>query len=206
MTRTLVLALAGLVSLAGVASAQPSPPSGMLLGVYAFPIWHGLRVTGTIPGYSAHGRLYSGDVLKRVTADGINIYPTRNLWQLEHAKQQIGPYQWASLEVWRPGVGMTYFWVEFRPVGGMAACRTKSGAPAQMKARIMTEKEKPGAAALFQQGGMHPGGGQVSPNPPGPGNPGFPEPNPGFPDPGPGNGGGQPFPPFGSNPRSLFNR
>jgi hypothetical protein len=206
MTRILVLALAGLVSLAGVASAQPAPPSGTLLGVYAFPTWHGLRVTGTIPGYSAHGRLCSGDVLKRVTADGIHIYPTRNLWQLEHAKQQIGPYQWASLEVWRPGVGVTYFWVEFQPVGGMAACQLKGSAHKQMKARIMTEREKPGAAALFQQRGKQPGGGPVSPNPPGLTNPGFPGPYPGFPGPGPGNGGGQPFPPLGNNPRSLFHR
>lgn len=131
------------------AQAQPTPPSGMLLGIYAFPTWKGLRVTTTIPGYSAEGRLYRHDVLRRVTADGVAMYRTRNLWQLEHAKERIGPYRPAALEVFRPGHGLIYLWVEFRPVGGGPAAR---GAPARMEAKIMTEAERPGARALFQRG------------------------------------------------------
>ena len=149
-----------LVVLSIASFAQAAPSSGMLLGVYAFPNYQGLRVTGTIHGYSAEGRLFPGDVLKRVTADGIHIYPTYSHGQIEYAKDQIGPYQMASLEIFRPGVGIMYLWVEFQPVGG-AVAYSVSGQPQpkQYKARILTEKEKPGAALLFkknQQQNPHP--------------------------------------------------
>jgi hypothetical protein len=105
-------------------------------------------------------------VLKRVTADGIHIYPTRTLWQIERAKDQIGPFRSASLEIFRPGQGLIYLWVEFLPVGGAAAC--KEAAP--MKARIQTEQELPGARALFQ--GVPSNGNAGGGNSPGPGFPG----------------------------------
>ena len=176
MLLTSALAIA-LTSAAITSTAQAAPSSGMLLGVYCFETWQGLRLTGTIPGYSADGRLYRHDVLRRATTDGFNIYPTRTLWQIEDAKDAIGPYQPAALEIFRPGVGLIYLWVEFQPVGGVAA--KSSGAP-QMKARIMTESEKPGAAALFRGGpvGGFPetgGPGGVAPPPVGPPS-GFPGP------------------------------
>ena len=66
MTRLMQVTILGTVfSMAGVAQAAPS--SGMLLGVYAFSNWQGLRITGTIPGYSAHGKLYKNDVLLRAS-------------------------------------------------------------------------------------------------------------------------------------------
>lgn len=144
---TILMALIGLTFAAGWAQAQPR--SGMLLGVYAFPNWRGLRVVSTIPGYSAHGRLFSGDVLLRVTADGITVYPTRNHWEIEWAKDRIGPYRPAALEVYRPGIGLVYFWVEFRPIGG--AVEYRMGEPARMEARILSETERPGARALFDR-------------------------------------------------------
>ncbi len=166
--KTALTATATLVVLSVASFAQAAPSSGMLLGVYAFPNYQGLRVTGTIHGYSAHGRLYSGDVLKRVTADGFNIYPTYSHGQIEHAKDMIGPNQMASLEIFRPGVGIMYLWVEFQPVGGVAAY-TVNGQPQpkQYKARIFTEKEKPGAAMLFKkQQNLNPQPGpQVYPQP-----------------------------------------
>lgn len=152
--RILTTTFAGLFALTLASFAQAAPSSGMLLGVYAFSNYHGLRVTGTIHGYSAQGRLFAGDVLKRVTADGINVYPTRSHGQIEFAKDQIGPFQPAALEIFRPGVGTMYLWVEFQPVGG-AVAYSVSGAPQsqpqQFKAKIFTEKEKPGAAKLFKQ-------------------------------------------------------
>lgn len=149
----IAIAAAALVTALSVASiAQAAPSSGMLLGIYAFPNYQGLRVTGTIHGYSADGRLFPGDVLKRVTADGFNVYPTRNIWQIEHAKDMIGPNQMASLEIFRPGVGITYLWVEFQPVGGAVAYSVNGQPqPKQYKAKIFTEKEKPGAALLFKK-------------------------------------------------------
>lgn len=178
MTRFMQVTILGAVlSLTGAANA--APPSGMLLGVYAFSNWQGLRITGTIPGYSAHGKLYKNDVLLRVTADGVNVYDVKNHWQIEQAKDEIGPNKLASLEVFRPGQGLTYFWVEFRPVGGVAA-KGYNGAPAQMKARIMTEQERPGARELFNRQN----GGASAP---------------------PANGG-QSNAPHGGNPASLFGR
>ena len=143
---------AALIALSIASFAQAAPSSGMLLGVYAFPNYNGLRVTGTMHGYSADGRLFRGDVLKRVTADGIHIYPTYSHNQIEFAKDQIGPFQTASLEIFRPGVGIMYLWVEFQPVGG-AVAYTVNGQPKpqQYKAKILTEQEKPGAAKLFNK-------------------------------------------------------
>lgn len=131
-------------SCAGLANAAPS--SGMLLGVYAFENWQGLRLTGTIPGYSAHGKLFRNDVLLRVTPNGNDIYSVKSHGQIEYAKDQIGPNRLASLEVFRPGEGLIYFWVEFRPVGGAAQYR----AAREVEVRVMTENEKPGARALFR--------------------------------------------------------
>ena len=150
--KTTITTVACAITLFVSASAQAAPSSGMLLGVYAFPNYQGLRVTGTIHGYSAHGKLFRGDVLKRVTADGLTVYPTRSHGQIEYAKDQIGPFQPAALEVFRPGVGFIYLWVEFQPVGGVAAYSVDSTPqPQQYKARIFTEKEKPGAALLFKK-------------------------------------------------------
>lgn len=147
-----ITATAAIIALSIASFAQAAPSSGMLLGVYAFPNYQGLRVTGTMHGYSADGRLFPGDVLKRVTADGFNIYPTRNIWQIEHAKDMIGPNQMASLEIFRPGVGIMHLWVEFQPVGGAVAYSVNGQPqPQQYKARILTEKEKPGAAKLFNK-------------------------------------------------------
>ena len=158
MRRPHLLAAALLaVSCLTVSTAVASTPSsGMLLGVYAFPNYLGLRVTGTISGYSAEGRIFRNDVLLRVTADGQNVYPTRNHHEIEFAKDQIGPFQQAALEVYRPGVGNVYLWVEFRPVGLDPAAYALRSAdpqqPIQMEARILTEREKPGASRLFRRG------------------------------------------------------
>ena len=171
--KRLALTIAALaVTLAGSA-AQAAPTSGMLLGIYAFPNWQGLRVTGTIPGYSANGRLFRDDVLVRVAADDGRVFETQTRWQLEYAKDQIGPYRPAALEVNRPGIGMIYLWVEFQPIGGAAqqyqhdqfspsaaASSTRSfaadsapaAAPRKMEAKIFTEQERPGARALFNGG------------------------------------------------------
>ncbi len=143
MTRTFLLAAA--VVLSSVASATAAPASGMLLGIYAFPNAQGLRVTGTMPEYSAHGKLFRNDVLVRVTADGVDIYSTQSFQQFEYAKDRIGPNMPAALEVFRPGQGYIYLWVEFIPVGGQI------GVAAAMQARVMTEQQKPGAAQLFKR-------------------------------------------------------
>lgn len=141
---------------ASVASA--TPPSGMLLGVYAFENWQGLRVTGTIPGYSAHGRLFPNDVLLRATTDGVNVYCIKTMGEIEFAKDQIGPYTPAAIEFFRPGVGEMYAWVEFQPVGGGVMAYSHEGvaimAQPKMKAMFMLESEKPGAKALFGGGGI----------------------------------------------------
>jgi len=149
--RRFAFALAAVSTLLVTSAAQATPPSGMLLGIYAFPNWEGLRVTGMIPGYSADGRIFPNDLLLRVTADGVTFYETKNLWQIENAKDQIGPFRPAALEIFRPGHGLTYLWVEFQPVGGPVAY-SQQGGPVRMQAKIMTETERPGARALFQGG------------------------------------------------------
>jgi hypothetical protein len=212
VARALIFAgLAAVALTAAPALAQPQPPSGMLLGVYAFENWQGLRLTGTIPGYSAHGRLFANDVLLRVS-DGINVYPVGTHYEIESAKDQVGPYTQAALEYYRPGVGTMYAWVTFMPVGGAvqsyaAAPRELSttggpveAAPRQMKAEFKTEAEKPGARAFFFKGGgatgktppviNSPPSVEPTPRP-------FPQPRPGV---RPGSVGGL------GNPASFFNR
>lgn len=103
-------------------------------------------MTGTMPEYSAHGKLFRDDVLVRVTADGVNMFPTQSLPQFEFAEDQIGPNRPAAWEVFRPGQGYIYLWVEFIPVGGQI------GAAVTMKANEMTESQKPGASSLFHAG------------------------------------------------------
>ena len=129
--------------------AQAAPASGMLLGVYAFENFRGLRITDTIPGYSAEGRLFADDVLLQATTDGVDVYSIRTMPAFEFAKDRIGPNTPAAIEVFRPGVGRIYFWVEFTPVGG--GVRAYGAAP-QMKAQFKTEAERPGARALFNGG------------------------------------------------------
>jgi hypothetical protein len=156
MTKSLVTALAAVALMVSfttsVANAQ-TPASGMLLGVYVFENQYGLRVTGTIPGYSAEGRLFPGDVLMQATTDGQTMYSIRTRQEIEWAKDQIGPFTPAAIEVWRPNQGLLYFWVTFQPVEmgpAAAAMARSSSAPRQMKAQFQTEREKPGAKALFQ--------------------------------------------------------
>ncbi len=156
VTIAIALALATLTSQVQKANAQP--PSGMMLGIYAFNTWRGLYVVNTIPGFSAEGRLFRGDVLQRVTADGFHVYSARSLSALEFAKDQIGPNRMASLEVFRPGVGLVYFWVEFVPIGIAARAMTTDGSAPQkapVKARMLTERERPGARQLFQRSGTN---------------------------------------------------
>jgi hypothetical protein len=123
---TLAIVTASLFASAGIATAQ-TPSSGMLLGIYAFENWRGLRVTSTIPGYSADGRLFPNDVLTQV-ADGSLVYSARRRAAFEAAKDQIGPNRWVALEVYRPNVGLIYFWVQFTPVsGGGPLAHSQSG-------------------------------------------------------------------------------
>ena len=126
----------------------------MLLGVYATPGQGGMRITSTIPGYSAQGRLFPGDVLMRATVDGWTMYNLRSHWEMENAKMAIGANRDAGIEVWRPGQGYVYFMVQFTPIHAPAA----AGAPMARSqqtygAQFRTESEKPGARALFQRRG-----------------------------------------------------
>lgn len=170
--------LVGAVLLGGfLPKAEANPPSGLLLGIYAYENWQGLRVTATMPGYSADGRLYSGDVLLRATTDGFNMYNIGTHWGIENAKDAIGPYTPAAIEFWRPGVGLQYAWVEFMPVGGGVQAYMKK----QMKAEFKLESEKPGAKALFQKGKLGGLGGILNGNGNGNGGPvvlPFPKPQP----------------------------
>lgn len=176
-----------------LASAQDfsNVKSGLLLGIYAIPSQGGMRVTGIIPGYSAQGRLFPGDVLLRTTIDGLTMYRLRTHYEMENAKMAIGANQQAAVEFWRPSVGLMYAWVEFTPIYGPAAAPGQAYSienPA--KAEFKLESEKPGAREMFQKGGP---GGAVTP-----GLPGAPSPGP---QPGPG-----PAVPPGGNPGDLFNR
>ncbi|MEZ6126270.1 MAG: hypothetical protein R3C49_24345 [Planctomycetaceae bacterium] len=127
------LALAALVTLT-TSSIQATDfsgvSSGLLLGVYASPAHGGMRVTSTIPGYSAEGRLFPGDVLLRTTIDGWQMYRLRTHYEMENAKSAIGAGQQAALEIYRPGEGLIYAWVEFTPIYGPAtAYSVQSGQP-----------------------------------------------------------------------------
>jgi hypothetical protein len=63
----------------------------MLLGIYTMPGQGGMQVTGLIPGYSAEGRLFRGDVLLRVAVSEHEVYRVRSLSERENAKTVIGP-------------------------------------------------------------------------------------------------------------------
>ena len=129
------LTLASLLMSAMTVQAQ-APPSGMLLGINGFENYRGLRVTSTIPGYSAEGRIFAGDVLTRVS-DGNQTFSARTFHSFEMAKDIIGPNRWASLELLRPGFGPVYLWVQFTPVnlvfpapaGGQPAALQPGGVP-----------------------------------------------------------------------------
>lgn len=153
--KTLMTALTLVLATSAAAHAQyENVRSGMLLGVYATPANGGMRVTSTIPGYSAQGRLFPGDVLMRATVDGWTMYNLRSHWEMENAKMAIGANRDAAIEVWRPGHGYIYFTVQFTPLNAPAA-----HGPAQARsqktygAQFRTEREKPGARALFQKHG-----------------------------------------------------
>jgi hypothetical protein len=148
---------AALLAASAVGSvANANNPSGMLLGVYAFENWQGLRVTGTIPGYSAHGRLFPNDVLLQATTDGVDVYCIKTMDEIECAKDQIGPNMPAAIEFFRPGVGLMYAWVEFQPIGGGVMAYSQEGiammAQPKFKAKFFLESEKPGAKLMFQGG------------------------------------------------------
>ncbi|MCA9029365.1 MAG: hypothetical protein KDA66_01075 [Planctomycetaceae bacterium] len=129
--------------------------SGLLVGVYASPGSGGMRVSDTIPGYSAEGRLFPGDVLLRTTVDGFDVYRLRSHYEMENAKIAIGPNREAAMEIWRPGVGLIYAWVEFTPI---ASPTGTYGAQVPCKAQFRMESEKPGARRMFDRGNT--GGGR----------------------------------------------
>lgn len=162
-----------------VATAQyENVRSGMLLGIYASPQYGGLGVQGFIPGYTAQSVLQRGDVLMRATADGVNVYPIRSLHDMENMKSSIGSNRDTSLEVYRPGVGLTYCWVTFTPIYGPATAASPSGT-VQSKAVFKSEAVKPGARSLFNKGTSQPGLGLPPATGPKPGFGGTPYPNPG---------------------------
>ncbi|MCA8999745.1 MAG: hypothetical protein KDA80_22300 [Planctomycetaceae bacterium] len=160
MQRSLFSSLFAFVLLAQATFAQDfsDVKSGMLLGIYAAPGQGGMRVTGIIPGYSAEGRLFPGDVLLRATLDGAILHRLRTNYEMENAKMAIGANREAAIEFWRPGQGLMYAWVEFTPIAAPAATFSFGGvaadtaAPPQSKAMFKLESEKPGARDLFQSG------------------------------------------------------
>jgi len=140
-----------------------------LLGVYANANHDGMRVTGTIPGYSAVGRLFPGDVLVRATTDGVIVHELRSHFAMENAKSAIGPNRPAAIEIYRPGQGYLYAWVEFSPLSAPTALYTPQGgqrmAPAKSgnKAIFKMETEKSGARQLFQRSSRKPAQSSVRP-------------------------------------------
>ncbi|MCA9081415.1 MAG: hypothetical protein KDA58_12700 [Planctomycetaceae bacterium] len=141
-----LLVLVALATQQAAAQDFSNVKSGLLLGIYATPGNGGMRVSSTIPGYSAEGRLQPGDVLMRATVDGFTIYQLRSHFEMENTKTAIGPNREAAVEVWRPGVGMLYAWVEFTPIAGPAATAVRS-----YGAQFKMETEKGGARAMFQK-------------------------------------------------------
>ena len=157
IVKTLVVAFLVTVSVnmsALQAQSFGNVSSGMLLGIYAHACGHGLQVTSTIPGYSAEGRLFEGDVLKRATVDGQVIYDLRSLYEMENAKMAIGANREAAIEFYRPDVGLMYAWVQFTPLNGPAVAATNG--VKQYKAQFKLESEKPGARRMFQRGATAP--------------------------------------------------
>ncbi len=140
--------------------------SGMLLGIYGNASSHGMRVTSTIPGYSAEGRLQPGDVLKRATVDGNTMYYLRSHYEMERTKMAIGANRDAAIEIYRPGYGMIYAWVQFTPLAGPAALAANG--KRQSAASFKMESEKPGAKNMFHRHNSG-GGGQKSTGSPTPG-------------------------------------
>ena len=159
------LAIAITVSIAAqsvVANDFSNVSSGLLLGIYANPSQGGMRVSGTIPGYSAEGRLFPGDILMRATLDGWKMYNLRSHYEMESTKMAIGAGREAALEIWRPGHGMIYAWVEFTPIYGPAVAYSSMGQPQprastrqsnKAKATFRMESEKGGARQMFQKNG-----------------------------------------------------
>jgi hypothetical protein len=119
--------------------------SGLLLGIYASPEQGGMKVQQVIPGYSAQGRLFPGDVLMRATIDGAMIYSLRSLYEMENAKTAIGANQQAAVEIYRPGSGYLYAWVEFTPITSPTAAYST-----QSKAMFRMESEQTGARDMFR--------------------------------------------------------
>ena len=153
--KSLITTLA-LVFAATVAQAQDfsNVTSGMLLGIYSTPSQGGMQVQSLIPGYSAQGRLFPGDILMRATVDGNCIYTTRTHYEMENAKRSIGANRDAAIEIYRPGQGYVYVWVQFTPLYGPAAGMARSTNGQQTYgAQFKTEREKPGARSLFQRSG-----------------------------------------------------
>lgn len=159
---TLTLAIAILTSATSMAQDFSTVRSGLLLGVYANASHDGMRVTGTIPGYSAVGRLFPGDVLVRATTDGVTVHELRSHYSMENAKSAIGPNRPAAIEIFRPGQGYLYAWVEFSPLSAPTAVYSKQpgqrSAPAASgnKAIFKMETEKRGARQLFQRSSRKP--------------------------------------------------
>lgn len=124
---------------------------GNMLGIYAVETLHGLRVVGTIDGYSAHGRLLPNDILLRATADNLPIFSINTHERMEYAKMMIGANRVAAIEFFRPGVGNMYAWMTFE-----LNCNTPHAtllgvtpSAASFTAEFVLESEKPGAQALF---------------------------------------------------------
>lgn len=160
-TLSLAALLAALLHVgAGTSVAQPglfsdpyaSPQAGgTMLGIYAVETLHGLRVMGTVEGYSAHGRLLPNDILMRATADNLPVFSISTHDRMEYAKAMIGANRVAAIEFFRPGVGNMYAWMTFElqtndlhsTLLGIASAGTT------FKAEFILESEKPGAQELF---------------------------------------------------------
>lgn len=147
--KTLIATLAIVISGSFANAQYRNVSSGMLLGVYCQPSSNGMKVSSTIPGYTAQGRLFPGDILKRATIDGYTIYNLRSHYEMEKTKTAIGANREAAMEIYRPGQGVIYVWVQFTPLYGPAA--TSSTGQKQFGAQFKTEREKPGARAMFQK-------------------------------------------------------
>lgn len=151
-TLTCAIALA-LTTTSAFATDFSNVKSGLLLGIYAAPNSGGMQVTGIIPGYSAEGRLYPGDVLRRATVDGFTVYSLRSTYEMENAKSAIGANRLAAVEIERPGFGLIYAWVEFTPIVAPVYSTVPgySSVPVQSKAMFHMESERPGARAMFHR-------------------------------------------------------
>ncbi len=154
MSRIVLTALFALtLTTASFATDFSKVKSGLLIGIYAAPNAGGMQVTGIIPGYSAEGRLFPGDILRRTTVDGLTIYSLRSTFEMENAKSAIGPNRMAAVEIERPGIGLIYAWVEFTPIVAPVYSTSPgySSVPVQSKAMFQMESERPGARAMFQK-------------------------------------------------------